>query len=142
MRAQAEWKVISHMPARAVAEQLLDAPAHLLGGLVGERDRQDLARLRLVGEDQVRDPVREHPRLAAAGAREDQQRPLAVGDRLPLGLVEALEQLLEVLGVGALEHQPQHSCARRRVNVRDMRLARRHCPHRRCCARSRARAYV
>ena len=38
-------------------------------------------------------PVREHARLARAGAGEDQQRPLAVRDGLALGLVEALEQV-------------------------------------------------
>ena len=76
-----------------------------LGGLVGERDREDLPRLRLVGVDQERDPVGEHARLAAARAGEDQQRPLAVRDRLALGLVQALQQLLEVLGVGVLGHR-------------------------------------
>ena len=91
-------------PPRAVPEQPLDALAHLAGRLVRERDRQDLAGLRLVGVDQEGDPVGEHARLAAAGAREDQQRPLAVRDGLPLGLVEPLEQLLEVLGVRVLEH--------------------------------------
>ena len=92
-------------PARAVAEQPLDALAHLLGRLVGEGDRQDLARLRLVGVDQVGDAVGEHARLAGARPREDQQRPLAVRHRLPLGLVEALQQLLELLGVGVFGHR-------------------------------------
>jgi len=90
--------------ARGPAEQPLDSPAHLLRGLVRERDRQDLARLRLVGVDQVGDPVRQHARLAAARAGQDQQRPLAVRDRLPLGLVQALQELLEVLGVGVCGH--------------------------------------
>ena len=44
----------------------------------------------------------EHARLAAARAGEDQQRPLAVRDRLALGLVQALQQLLEVLGMRVL----------------------------------------
>ena len=79
-----------------MAEQPFDALAHLARGLVGERDREDLPGLRLVGVDQEGDAVREHARLAAAGAGEDQQRPLAVRDGLALGLVEVLQQLLEV----------------------------------------------
>src|SRR6185312_6290787 len=49
-------------------------------------------------------------RLARAGTGEDQQRPLAVRDRLALGLVEALQQLLEMLGVGVGGHPDQHRC--------------------------------
>ncbi len=89
---------------RAAAEQPLDALAHLAGRLVRERDREDLPRLRLVGVDQERDPVRQHARLAATRAREDQQRPLAMCHSLPLGLVQALQQLLEVRGMRVLRH--------------------------------------
>ena len=91
-------------PARVMAEQPPHAAAHLLCGLVREGDRQDLVRLRLIGVDQERDPVREHPRLAAAGTGQDQQRALAVRDRLALGLVEGLEQLLEMLGMRVCGH--------------------------------------
>ena len=63
-----------HRP-RARADEQLDALAHLLRGLVRERDREDLARARLAGREQVGDPVRQHARLARAGAGEDQQRP-------------------------------------------------------------------
>ena len=56
--------------------------------------------LRRVGGDQVGDPVGEHAGLARAGAGEDQQRPLAVRDRLALGLVEPREQRVEV-GAGS-----------------------------------------
>ena len=120
-------RVEGHQPhaARAVAEQPLDALAHLLGGLVRERDREDLARLRLVGVDQERDPVGQHARLAAARAGEDQQRPLAVRDGLALGLVEALQELLEVLGVGVLGHLVQHRCALGRPSGCGARVSRR-----------------
>ena len=91
-------------PARAPAEQPFDTAGHLLRRLVRERDREDLVRLCLVGVDQVRDAVRQHARLAAARAGEDQQRPLAVRNRLALGLVEAFEQRLEVLCVGVCGH--------------------------------------
>ena len=89
-------RVEGHHPHRpgAVAHERLDALAHLLRGLVGEGDREDLARPRLAGPDQVRDPVGEHAGLARARAGEDQQRPLAVQHGLALGLVQPLEQRL------------------------------------------------
>ena len=48
--------------------------------------------LRDAGLDKVGDPHRQHPGLAAAGAREDQERTVAVRDSLPLGRVQALQQ--------------------------------------------------
>ena len=84
-----------HQPRHA-ADQLLDPLAHLAGGLVGERDREDLGRLRLPGGQQVGDSVGEHARLAGAGAGEDQERPLAVRDRLALRRVQLREQALDL----------------------------------------------
>ena len=88
--------VEGHHPhrARGAADQQLDALAHLLRGLVGERDREDLVGAGLARAQQVGDPVGEHAGLARAGAGQDQQRPLTVDDRLALGLVEALEELV------------------------------------------------
>ena len=83
-----------HGPRRA-ADQQLDALAHLLRGLVGERDREDLVGARLLGAHQVRDPVCEHARLARAGARQDEQRTLAVHHGVALGRVETLQQLVD-----------------------------------------------
>ena len=71
-------------PARAAAEDPLDPLAHLARGLVGERDREDLVRVGGAARDQVRDAVRQHARLAAARAREDEQRALDVANRLGL----------------------------------------------------------
>ena len=48
-------------------------------------------------EDQEGDAMGQDARLAAAGAGKDQQRPLAVGDGLALGLVESLQQGLNAL---------------------------------------------
>jgi hypothetical protein len=56
---------------------------HLVGGLVGERDRKD-ARRRHTFLDEVRDAMREHAGLARAGAGHHQQRPTAVHDRIEL----------------------------------------------------------
>ena len=106
-------RVEGHHPHRAggAADQQLDALAHLLGGLVGEGDREDLVRAGLARAQQVGDPVREHAGLARAGAREDQQRAVAVDDRLALRLVEALEELV---GGGARRHPlPRYSPLRR-----------------------------
>jgi hypothetical protein len=74
-----------------VPEEQLDALAHLLRGLVREGDREDLAGARAPGVDEVGDAVGEHPRLPGAGAREDQQRAVAVGDRLALRRVQAFQ---------------------------------------------------
>jgi len=47
-----------------VADQLFDAPFHLGGSLVGERDRQDLRRPDTQHAHQPCDPMRDDPRLA------------------------------------------------------------------------------
>ena len=92
--------------AGASPKQQLDAIAHLLRGLVGEGDREQLVGARLAAVDQVGDAMSEHARLARAGAGEDQQRPLVVHDGLPLGGVEALEKRLDALvGDAGLGHQ-------------------------------------
>ena len=44
-RAQSEWNVESQTPLRGVADERLDALAHLLRRLVGERHREHLVRL-------------------------------------------------------------------------------------------------
>jgi hypothetical protein len=85
-------------PPLDLADERGDPLAHLVGGLVGEGDREDLVRPRLARREQPGDPVGEHPGLARPGAGQHQQRPLAVGDRLPLGLVEVGEQALELVG--------------------------------------------
>ena len=64
----------------ALAQELLDPLAHLGGGLVRERDRDDrVGRVPLV-LDQVRDLLRYDSGLARTGAREHQQGGLMVGD--------------------------------------------------------------
>ena len=68
--------------------QILDALTHLLSGLVGEGDGEDLERAHAVIPDEVRDAVREHPGLARPRPRDDQQRPLGVDDRVELIGVE------------------------------------------------------
>ena len=69
---------------------------HLVRGLVGERDGEDLERAHAVVPDQVRDPVREHPRLAGPGPGHDQQRAVVVRDRLALDGIQPAEQLFGV----------------------------------------------
>jgi hypothetical protein len=90
--------------ARRAAQQQLDALAHLLRGLVGEGDRQQLGVARLSGLDEPGDAVGEDPGLARSGAGEDQQRPLAVRHRLALGWVEPFEEGLDAVVGGSLGH--------------------------------------
>ena len=64
--------------------------AHLAGGLVGERDRQDLHGMHAL-VDEVGDAMGQHPRLARAGAGDHQQRTAAVHDGVELVGVQALQ---------------------------------------------------
>ena len=89
------------MPAGVAAEEARDALAHLAGGLVGERDREDPARVDAVLLDEARDARREHARLAGARAGEHEQRPVDVQHGLALRRVQALEQRI----VGRNVHQ-------------------------------------
>jgi hypothetical protein len=94
-------------------DEHLDPLAHLLRRLVGERDREDLVGARLLGAHQVGDAVREHARLARAGAGEDQQRPLAVHDGVALGRVETRQQLVDPRVLGRLGHvDPRYRAGR------------------------------
>ena len=77
IRAHAEWNVLTHGQRARVAEQRRDPLAHLVRGLVGERNRQHLARRRLALGQDVGDTISDHAGLAGAGAGENQNR--AVG---------------------------------------------------------------
>ena len=66
-------------------------PAHLVGGLVGEGEGHDRSG-RNPGRNQVGDAVGHHPGLPAPRACQHEQRPLDVGGRLPLGVVETVEE--------------------------------------------------
>ena len=76
-----------HALRRAAGERL-HARAHLAGGLVRKRQRQDLPRRGALFGQQVGDAVREHARLAAARTGEHQQRPLRGAHGLQLLRVE------------------------------------------------------
>ena len=101
-------RVEGHDPhaAGGVPEQQLDALAHLLRGLVGEGDGQQLARARAPGLHEPRDPVGEHPRLARAGTGQDEQRAVAVGHGVALGCIEALQEGFDAVVGGGLGHDP------------------------------------
>jgi hypothetical protein len=77
-----------HAPA---ADQVLDPLAHLPGRLAGEGDGQDGRRLDTPC-DEVGDATGDDAGLAAAGPGDDQQGPLAVLDRLALGVVQIGDQ--------------------------------------------------
>jgi hypothetical protein len=77
--------------ARGVAEQPLQALAHLGRRPVRERDREDLVRLHAAAHDQVAYAVGEDAGLPRAGAGDDEQRPLGGQDGLALGRVQVGE---------------------------------------------------
>ncbi len=68
-----------HLPA-GLADEPQDPLPHLVGGLVGERHREDLPRTNTLDTHQVRDAMCQHPGLAGTGARQDEQRTLCRGD--------------------------------------------------------------
>ena len=106
-------RVEGHDPhgAYAAADERSDALAHLLRGLVGESDREDLARAGLARPDEMRDAVGQHASLAGPRSREDQERALPVQHGLALRRVQALEE-----GVGCRfgRHPSEHRVPRGR----------------------------
>jgi hypothetical protein len=98
LRAQdaAAGSVEGHDPGALgfAAEQRDEARAHLRRRPVGEGDGQDLVRLDAAGAHQVSDPVGEHPRLARARARDDEQRPFGRHDGVALRLVQLVQVVL------------------------------------------------
>ena len=83
------------------AQQLLDAPAHFVRGLVRERHREDGVRRGALRLDDPGDAVREHARLAGARAGEHQHRAHGRGDRRALRVVQRVENRGEVIHGGA-----------------------------------------
>jgi hypothetical protein len=72
--------------------------AHLIGGFIGEGDRQYAGSRNMVRLDQMRDPMRDHARLAATSARQQQQRSFDVRDSRLLLWIETLEKIHEKEG--------------------------------------------
>ena len=84
-----EWKVLTTSPLALLAlQQRADALAHLVGGLVGKRDRGDVARRIAALLDQIGDLVGDHARLAAARPGQHQQRAVEIGCRFALHGIE------------------------------------------------------
>ena len=110
MRTQAEWKVETHIARARGPDRDLDPLAHLGGGLVRERDGQDLAGSGVAGGQQVGDPAGEHPGLARPGAGDDQQRAAAVLDGLALRRVEVGDEVHHLSGPRRLPLGPAVRC--------------------------------
>jgi hypothetical protein len=80
------------MPRTLIGVSAGQPQQHLARRLVRERDGEHRQRRRLAGREQPRDARREHARLAAAGAREDERRPVRQRDGLELRRVEVGEK--------------------------------------------------
>ena len=82
-----------HVARVRVAHEAVDALAHLDGGLVGERDAEDVAREDAEVAHEPGEASREGAGLAGAGAGDDADVALGGGDRRELFRVEVLERL-------------------------------------------------
>ena len=89
----------------AVRHQLVDAELHLVRGLVGERQGQDLGRFRAPRGDQPGDPTGDDLGLAGPGPGDDEEGPLAVGDGAALLQVEPAQERLEA---GQVDRRGRH----------------------------------
>ena len=77
-------------------QQRFDPAGHLAGGLVGERDGEQVPRRDALLAREPGDPVRDDARLAASGAGEDEERPVAGGDGLALRGIQIVEEAREL----------------------------------------------
>ena len=110
----------------------LDRPAderahprlHLVRGLVGEGDGEDLRRIGAAGRQDVREPRGQHPRLAGAGAGQHQHGAVDRLDRRALRLVQ---------GVDIAARGSRGPLLRRSVQVRSLPAC--IAPSRRCLSR-------
>ncbi|MNZ35787.1 hypothetical protein D3C78_531910 [compost metagenome] len=82
---------------RVDAQQLLDALAHLGGGLVGEGHRQDRVGRGLLHLDQPGDAVHQHTGFAGTGAGKHQLTPQRGRYGLALGVVEGVQEEGEIV---------------------------------------------
>ena len=77
----------AHVPAHELAQAL----AHFRGCLVREGDRHDLPGSNAKIDHQMRDAMREHTGLAAAGARENQKRSFGAQHGFALRFVQGFK---------------------------------------------------
>ena len=79
--------------------QPLDAAAHLLGGLVGEGQGEDLLARGRLGQ-QSGDAMGDHAGLSAARPGQDQQGAFDVQNGLALGVGQSFEEISQTEGLG------------------------------------------
>ena len=72
-------------------DQRFDAVLHLAGRLVGEGDGEDVGRMHTMRADEMGDAVREHARLARAGASHHEEWTVDVFGGVALGRVQSAE---------------------------------------------------
>ena len=105
MRTQAEWNVLTHIlratgPTSASTRWRISSAALLVKVMARMRERADAVLV-----DEVGDAMGEHPRLARAGAGDDEQRTLGVDDGVEL---VGVEQVGELAGPGGGGHRTAH----------------------------------
>ena len=91
----------------AVDVERSETPLQLTGGLVGERDREDLRRVERAAPNLARDAMRDRGGLARPCAGQDGDRSAEREGGFTLGIVQSGENALELLG-----HGSQYRCSR------------------------------
>ena len=94
MRTQAEWKVEIHMRCATGPRRDWSRCLHFLRGLVRERNGENLTGASPARFHEVRDAVREHPRLTGTGTGDHQERTAGVNDGGLLLRIEALNEAI------------------------------------------------
>ncbi len=104
---------------RRNAQQLLDPPAHFVGGLIGKGDRQNAPGRGLFDLHQPRYAVHQYAGFAGASPSQHQLLTNRGADRLTLGFVERIKQVGNIhRGIlGKHRSLPQALCERSAVQI-------------------------
>ena len=118
-------------------DEIFHPPPHLLRRLVGERDREHVARVHALDGEEIGDAMRDDARLAASRAGEDEQWSLRRGHGIPLRVIERSEKGVADRGGRRHGFLRYHSGAGGfRARARASRAGRRCWRRAACCSRS------
>ena len=86
---------------------------HFLRGFIGKGCGENIIGTHSAALDQIRDTMRQHARLAAAGAGKHQRRPILAGNRMALFDIECVQKVIVLFPVQDLFSPLRVLCQRR-----------------------------